>query len=547
MAVSESGRDMAESADGSGRRTRYSNWRFLGKGGTAVVYRVLDNDLRCDVAIKLVKPEVLASGNNRKAMMETLRNEVMISRLLRHQYICPIHDLYEGPEGVGTVMDFIEGGELRDWMNKHQSEFLKTAAERLELLTKVTEALVVAHTTGPGIVHRDLKPQNILLRSGMIHYPIIMDFGFSVLGERATHSELSGFSPKYMAPEQLEAPDKVDRRADLFALGIMAYELFTGEVPPTSCKDILKTRKAPRIPLGLIEPPSRFNAAVKPGLDRTILQLMAYEPERRIQSAEELLAILRHPADLIWKDEVGRTLPRGPMKRAADAKDIPGGDFYLGSRPGKHTPDNEKPGLKVRMTPFRIDACPVTNQDFREFCKATGRQLPQLCQHEVFGRPDNPVVGVIFEEVQAYAEWVGGFVPSEAQWECAARGGVPFAEYPWGKDPPSRSRANINGADTGTTPIRSFPEGVNAYGLYDMCGNVWEWCQDVYDPDFYRSIPANSMNPVNNKAGSNLRRVLRGGSFQSLTFNGRCAFRFFAPANERRMDVGFRVAYWKNN
>jgi len=531
--VSDFGPDIG-SASIAGR-SRYENWRLLGRGGTATVYRVFDAELRYDVAIKVLNPDVLANSSLRETMLRSIRGEVLISRLLRHENICPVHDLYDGPRGFGVVMDIVEGIELRRWMDVHRNDLLATAPGRLALLRRLTGALAVAHTR---IVHRDLKPQNIFLRHGQIDQPVIMDFGFSVLGAKVGTSELSSaFTPKYMAPEQFEAPATVDQRADLWALGIMAYELFTGRVPPNSLQHVLTTGRVPRVPLEEIDPPSRYNAAVPPPLDRLILQLMDYRPERRIASADDLLAALRS-VELTDAPDAGQG--DALTERRSRAVPVPGGDHHLGTRAGGTRP-NELPGRRIRLSPFLIDPRPVTNADYNTFAVATGNPLPPLHDTRLpdFGR--HPVVGITHAEALAYARWVGGTLPTEAQWECAARGGVPFAEYPWGGDPPGPTRANIDGVSATTTPVGSFAEGRNPYGLDDMCGNVWEWCLDAYEDGFYRTLPKDALDPVNTRAGG--PRVLRGGSFQSFAVMGRCAFRSSAPPDERRSDIGFRVAY----
>lgn len=495
-----------------------------------MVYRVLDTELQYDVAIKLLKSEVLSSAENRAAMLKSLRSEVLISRKLRHEYICPVHDLYDGPEGIGVIMDIVAGGELRDWMNKHKGQLNATAQQRLDLLRKLTEALCVAHTL---IVHRDLKPPNIFLRNGDINQPVIMDFGFAVVGAHVGKDDSLAYTPKYMAPEQYEAPDTVDRRADLFALGIMAYELFTDCLPPNSLKDILRSRKPPRIPLEMIEPPSRFCPRVPPALDRLILQLTAYDPAQRIQSAEDLRAAL-HGIRLV--EDIGGG--GGPRENRVL---VPGGDYYLGSRAATSAYKNEWPGKRITLTPFLIDAYPVTNRDYARFARDHGYPTPPLFDHPMFNGDDQPVVGVSHTDALTFARWVGGTLPSEAQWECAARAGTAFAEYPWGNEPPTPARANINGIAQATTPVTAFPAGRTPHGLWDMCGNVWEWCGDVYDEGFYRAIPMGAMNPVNQRPSG--PRSLRGGSFQGFATQGRCAFRSHAQPDERRNDIGFRVVY----
>ncbi len=531
---------------------RYSDWRLMGKGGTSNVYRVRDNELGYDVAIKIIKPEILRTASDLETIKRHLRPGIL--GRFRHPNICTTHEFYDGPEGFGTVMDLVNGIDLRDWMNSHLDDLLDTADIRLDLLRKIAEALSYAHTRecSPGIIHGNLKPQTIFLRDGDIRQPVIMKFGWSQIdGRYQGDGAMPVFAPKYLAPEQFETPDQVDGRADLFALGILAYELFTGRIPPHSLKDLLRTRKPPRIPLHEILPPSDVNGAVRPALDRIILQLTAYEPDRRIQSADELASLLASPATLLYPPPFEWPIhDEGPLEcRSARAVAVPGGEYILGSRPGRKTTNvNELPARKILLTPFRIDRTPVTNREYQQFVAASGRSQPPFHNHPVFGAPDHPVVGVTFDEAMQFARWAGGMLPSEAQWEYAARAGQKLIEYPWGDEPPTPLHANINNISRTTSIVGTYPEGSNQFEIYDMCGNVWEWCMDVYEQKFYATIHPGAINPVNNPRSVNAeaQRVLRGGSFQSLFIQGRCACRFSALPTESRHDIGFRLVYCQN-
>lgn len=236
---------------------------------------------------------------------------------------------------------------------------------------------------------------------------------------------------------------------------------------------------------------------------------------------------------------------------------IPGGEFRMGSD-GPTARSDEQPAHPVRVSGFWIDATEVTNQSFQQFVEATGyvttaertptaeellKNLPEgtpppppetlVAGSLVFtppqqsvplddvrrwwtwtpganwrhpegpgsdlaGRDAHPVVHVSWDDAQAYAKWAGKRLPTEAEWEFAARGGLDAQPYVWGSDPPSltQPQANLwtgsfphqNTAADGferTAPVRSFAP--NGYGLYDMAGNVWEWCSDWYDRDLYRS------------------------------------------------------------
>lgn len=505
---------------------RFINWRQIGKGAHGVVYGAFDNKLKCEVALKLLNKQ--ACKNQR--LIEGMRHEVLISRQLRHPNICPIHDLYEGPEGIGIVMDLIEGIDLKDWITAHRGQTLATAPERLNLLINICQALVVAHSR---IVHRDLKPANIFLRNGDIGNPVIMDFGISVLSGLGD-GEISG-TPRYMAPEQYTAPGAVDQRCDLFALGIIAYELFTDDIPPNSLRHVMKTKAPPRIPLEDIKPPSVFCPVVPPILDRLILQLTAYERADRPASANEVLSVLQRVT--LKSPDV---TPGAGAARERRRVLIPGGTYCLGSPPTAANA-NEKPSRRIKLSPFLIDACPVSNRDYAAFALATGRPPPSLAGHPEFGHENHPVVGITFKEAEIFAVWAGGKLPTEAQWERAARGDVKFAEFPWGQDAPQPSQANINNVWRTTSPIDAHPSGCNPFGLWDMCGNVWNWCADVFDADFYRSLESDCVDPINNAPTG--PRSLRGGSYQSFTSMGRCAFRSGADPDERRSDIGFRLVY----
>jgi formylglycine-generating enzyme required for sulfatase activity/tRNA A-37 threonylcarbamoyl transferase component Bud32 len=533
---------MSDGASGVARQARedrFVDWRAVAKGGTATVYQVRDTELRCDVAIKILDPKALERVASAEALIESLRNEVKISRRIRHGYICPVHEIHHDSRGLGVIMDFISGVTLRAWMDARKDQLAETTEQRLGLLRKLADALSVAHdgvSRDGGIVHRDLKPENIMLVDGDIAAPVIMDFGCSAFSEQAV--DMPGFTPKYMAPEQFSAwmggPDEVDARADLFAFGIIAYELLTDLVPPTSLKDALLTGAPPSISVGDVVPPSRICRRLPSGLDTAIRLLMEPDPKHRIQSASRLLEVLNSIEPIPAGDLVSETVVETVL--------VPGGRFRLGSKPYRTTNRNEWPGPIVEMSSFRIDATPVTNAAFRRFLVDAVGVAPSLLDDPGFGRGDHPVVAVTHGRAMEFARWAGGFLPTEAQWERAAKGAGDSA-YPWGEtfDGPHRANIDTIAAGQATTPVHAFPLGRNSLGLWDMSGNVWEWCADIHDPGFYATLGPESRDP--RRDGQTGERVLRGGGFQSFTSQGRCAFRFSAPPDAQRAEIGFRVAY----
>lgn len=524
---------------------RYTSWVKLAEGGFGAVYKVSDTLLKQTVAIKLLKAE----HGRRQEVVDALHQEVKISRFLRHACICPIHDVYDGVNGIGIVMDFIDGVELSHWQKKNKGRLLDTAADRLTLLRKLSEALAYAHSAVvktddgvelEGIVHRDLKPDNVFLLKGDPNRPVIMDFGTAVIGAMDENTQIAG-TPKYMSPEQWHSPQDVDKRADLFSLGILAYELFTDRIPETSLRRIMRTKTPPKIDLSTIPLPSSVCAALPSVLDRIIIQLNAYRPEDRPPSAQDVVDALSY-VELKSGDVISRGGVRSAETLENETVLLQGGSFYLGSKTGQpHVMDHEKPRKQVRLSPFRIGKYPVTMREYRFFVETTGYAPPPLLNAPYFGVDDHPVVSVSYEDALAYGRWAGGTLPTEAQWEFAAKGGQSFPLYPWGDDPPTSVIANIDGVSSSTSPVMGCPAGVNPYGIFELCGNVWEWCLDSWSADYYKNLMKNCLDPINPEQSD--ERILRGGGFDSFSSQGRCSARFYAAATTQNRSIGFRLVF----
>jgi iron(II)-dependent oxidoreductase len=189
---------------------------------------------------------------------------------------------------------------------------------------------------------------------------------------------------------------------------------------------------------------------------------------------------------------------------------IPGGEFIM----GKNTPNptDWQPEHKVSVDAFYMDKYEVTNSQYSAFCKATGTPLPEFWGEKRFkcgpDFPDHPVTGVSFFDAEKYAKWAGKRLPTEAEWEYAARGGLPAASYPWGENVDS-TKVNYGKRYGGTLRVGTLPP--NGYGLYDITGNVWEWTTDFYSDSYYSVSPAK--NPAGPAGGR--FKVIRGGSWHS--------------------------------
>jgi formylglycine-generating enzyme required for sulfatase activity len=223
---------------------------------------------------------------------------------------------------------------------------------------------------------------------------------------------------------------------------------------------------------------------------------------------------------------------------------IPGGWYFVGSPPneaGRYA--DEAASHKVNLKPFYITATEITNAQYARFLKATGHKKPLYWGDQNLNEPNQPVVGVTWNDAAAFCRWLTKVtgapheLPAENQWEVAARGGLVAQPYPWGDQAPDAGgvfRANFRTSLPGATgfsftaPVGSFP--ANGYGLFDMAGNVSEWCQDRY-------VPLPTGGPF--KPG--VLRLLKGGSWISGPRNLRPAARQSAPPQYADGYIGFRV------
>ena len=216
---------------------------------------------------------------------------------------------------------------------------------------------------------------------------------------------------------------------------------------------------------------------------------------------------------------------------------IPAGWFRMGSDDG---PEDERPAHRVWVDAFDLAVYPVTRRAYESFLLSTGHERPR--DWDLYGSsPDLPVVGVSWFDCQAYCRWrqaTGTRVrlPTEAEWERAARGANEGQRYPWGNDIPDWIPAQGRGPLDG--PWRVTLGVPSAFGLYGIGANIHEWCADWYAPDYY------AVSPTHNPAGpdSGTRRASRGGAWRHAVTISRCAARSRIDPSFRYTDYGFRLA-----
>jgi formylglycine-generating enzyme required for sulfatase activity len=248
----------------------------------------------------------------------------------------------------------------------------------------------------------------------------------------------------------------------------------------------------------------------------------------------EVLVADNQRAEVVIDIEPLRSEPP-PPPRSEDGTEmvrVPAGEFTMGS--DDH--DNEKPPHRVYLDAYAVDKYEVTNALYKRFMDATGRAAPAYWTDAKWNGATQPVVGVSWHDADAYCRWAGKRLPTEAEWEKAARG-TDGRKYPWG-DQWEASRANAENKLGKTAPVGSYSSGVSPYGAHDMAGNVWEWVADWYDAGYYKQTP--ERNPQGPASGS--ARVLRGGSWNHGTVSLRASDRDGSAPVARYGGIGFRCA-----
>lgn len=220
---------------------------------------------------------------------------------------------------------------------------------------------------------------------------------------------------------------------------------------------------------------------------------------------------------------------------------IPKGEFMMGS--SEHADEAQH---RVVLDGYLIDKYETSNARYKEFMKATGHPAPAYWDDPRLSKPEQPVVGVSWTDASAFCKWDGKRLPTEAEWERAAKGPDGDRHYPWGHHLDSK-KANYGQNVGHTMPVDSYPEGVSGFGVYNMAGNVFEWVADWYAPKYYKESMA--LNPQGPDKGYNFAnqgavRVLRGGSWLAPETSLHTSHRFWNQPdnNSYGVGLGFRCA-----
>ncbi|MDX8401177.1 MAG: serine/threonine-protein kinase [Mariprofundaceae bacterium] len=288
-----------------GRLGQYVLDEKIGEGGMGIVYRAHDEKLGREVAIKVLHPHLLKHEN----LKERFRREARMHAKLIHPNIVTLLSLYEDKEHMALVMEMVRGINLREWLRKRQGRL--RLGEILAIADAILAGLEAAHTLG--VVHRDLKPANVLITDdGQVK---LMDFGLAKPEhdprKDLTHSGAIVGSFRYMAPEQILG-EPVDARTDLYAFGILLYEMCTGRVPfdasGKGSEFVIMEQQVRKMP----EPPSRYQPKIPPALESLIMHLLAKKPEDRPPSATAVRTTLQRIRHMLSQRAIADVRMRMP-------------------------------------------------------------------------------------------------------------------------------------------------------------------------------------------------------------------------------------------
>jgi serine/threonine protein kinase len=489
---------------------RYHIEAPIGRGGMGVVYRAQDSLMDEEVALKFMLPALLKTQRGQKLFIR----EAQVARRLRHENVVAVHDVSSTAEGILYLsMELLAGNSLRDYLRQcRQDRRLLDVRVAVTLTAQVLAALEYAHRT---VVHRDMKPENVMIMPG--ERVKVLDFGLAKVVDQEAPEQKSKRvigTVGYASPEQ-KARQRVDLRSDLYATGLIFYELLTLRTPMDEQREIAQVRQD-----------------VSPSLLKILDKARQTEPDNRWQSAGEFRsALLTAFADSyhhVAAPTGSQTAAPGKTASTESMVLQEGGSFLMGC----HDIPEESPEFEASVAPFYIDIHPVTTTQYREFLEATAHPEPKFWGSEAFSGPNQPVVGVTWDDAHTYATWAGKQLPSEDQWEFAARGRA-NRTYPWGNNEPDPMIVNYGELLGMPTIAGMHEEGMTPEGVQDLAGNVYEWTSNLFLP--YRP------GADEESRHSNIpRRVVRGGCWKSPPWELRASFRTGLFPEERLDTVGFR-------
>jgi serine/threonine-protein kinase len=552
----------------------------LGRGAMGVVYRAEDLTIGREVAVKVVRFDQYLTADEKAQLRMRLMREASAAGKLNHPGIVTVYQLSEHENVVFIAMECVPGVSLEKILAAGP---MRDANRVFSILRQVAEALDYAHAAG--VIHRDIKPGNILVRED--GRAKITDFGIAkIASQHLTQTGMVLGTPSYMAPEQLMAA-QIDGKADQFSLAVMAFLMLSGRPPfkadsmaalifqivqteppplhelagqypaeasavlsralakkaadrfPTcsafidaleaACRPAPVTRPAPAASPPRQAPGRSWIWAVAAALAVVAVLIgVAFvargvrpkTPQAAVQPVERQASA---PAPAVQPPPV--TPPPALPREKTNPQDgllyvlIPAGSFEMGCGGGERRcrPD-ALPPREVRISrSFYLTRTEVTAAAYARFDPTAAPS-------------DLPVTHVAWDDARRFCAWAGGRLPTEAEWEYAARAGQ--------AGPPAGPLEDLAwfGANSGGRAHPAGTRAANAFGLHDMLGNVWEWTADRYSPAYYRAAPPTD--PPGPDTGREY--VVRGGAAATGGSHLSYAARFAFPPESRDATIGFR-------
>ncbi|MEG4106055.1 bifunctional serine/threonine-protein kinase/formylglycine-generating enzyme family protein [Microcoleus sp. S13_C5] len=537
-------------------RNRFRMIKFLGQGGFGRTYLAEDIDKlnqRC-VVKQLAPTNVQGTWAINKAVELFQQEARQLQQLGQHPQIPSLDACFEEENYLYLVQQFVDGDNLLKLL---QNQGIWQESQVKQLLLELLPVLKFIHEQK--IIHRDIKPENIMRRrsDGLL---VLIDFGVSKQLSGTVMSRLGTQigTPGYVPLEQMQGGEAYPA-SDLFSLGATAFHLLTGVHP-----DGLWTEHGYSWTGNWQQ---HLKSPIDKGLALVLSKLLAKDIQQRYQSAEQVLrdfqrqstpnfiqTLKRFDFDTVTVDVRGNISSRQRRETQffsenlgsgaiLDMVAIPGGRFVMGSpntEAGRS--NNEGPQRTVNISPFFMGKYPITQEQWEVVMGNNPSEIKGL------KRPVEQVSwNNALEFCQKISQKTGKIyrLPSEAEWEYASRAGTttPFyfgdtitpdlvnydGNYPYGAAPKGLYRKQ-------TTDVGSFPP--NPFGLYDMHGNVWEWCSDKWHGN-YNGAPTDGSSW---ETGTDNNRVLRGAAWNCNTVYCRSAYRGRNWAVHRSRHLGFRVA-----
>lgn len=560
---------------------RYEIRKSLDRGGMGTVYLAWDRTLERQVVVKIPHASLMVDRTFRQRFLQEIRD----LSTHEHPAILSIVDSgsHTGDEAGGpsdvpyAVVQYLRGGNLRERITKQGGQ--QTQEEILEWLPTMADALDTVHQNGS--LHRDVKPANILFDAQ--GNAVLSDFGIATaIGAadpdaptQAVRSELTVVgtfvgSPAYAPPEAI---DRILTPAyDQYSLATVVYLAITGELPFNG-----KTNEAILIAKEKGGPPpinrKKLKGPLGKNAEKAILKGLARQPEDRFASCTEFaeafaaeggssaLALPIRPIALtaavaaivvgaIWAaNQINQADPLAPIRAelGSTPEDIERAIFLCekgggGTRACAREVFADERLRTVTLAPFMLDKNEVTNADFRAFvdaksyrttaeergyswditrCRRCSWRLPQPSR-DALSHQNDPVVHVSWTDARAYCQWAGARLPTEDEWEFAARG-ADRRTFPWGEEWDANRLRDVSAEGVGLEPVGSHPEGATPDGLLDLAGSVWEWTSTT--------------------SGEGERRIFKGGSWMDRipAYFRSAAFSEDAP-DYSSISLGFRCA-----